>query len=98
GVGGVVQLAQRDEQRRDAAEPQLAVDTLGELLDRPQARLAPRLGERLREQNAALLAQPAAEVIDQLARVEPVIPDVEVALVREVAHPLAVLAYAGGHQ
>ena len=38
-----------------------------------------------------------AEALDQLARVETVVPDVEVALAREAAHRLAVLAHAVGH-
>ena len=87
----------RDQQRRDAAKAQLAVDALGELLDRPQARLAPRLGERLGEHDPTLRAQPTAEAIDELARVEALVPDVEVALAREAAHRLAVLAHAGRH-
>jgi hypothetical protein len=74
------------------------VNTLGELLDRPQARLVARLGERLREQDPTLLAQPPAETLDQLARVETVIPDIEMALVREVAHPLAVRPSALGQK
>src|SRR5690348_16780393 len=52
------QLSKRDEQGRDVAEPRHAVMDLGELAHRAQARLAPRLGEGLREQDATLLAQP----------------------------------------
>src|SRR6202035_1363353 len=94
---GVEQLAQRDQQRRHAAEAQLAVDALGEPPDRSQARLAPCLGERLREHDPSLRAQPAAEAIDQLACGEAVIPDVEVALVGEAPHALAVLTHAVTH-
>src|ERR1035437_8231130 len=63
-----------------------------------QARLLPRLDERLRERNPDLLAQPPAKVINQFARGESVVPDLTVALVRKPAHPLGVLPHAGGHE
>ena len=97
GTPLVEQVAERDQQRRDAAEAQLAVHPLGEPVDRPQARLAPRLGERLREHDPALRAQSPAEAVDELARVEPVVPDLQVALLGEAAHPLAILADARPH-
>src|SRR5947209_15638041 len=71
---------------------------LGELLDRAQARLPSRLGERRREQDSALLTEPASEVVHELARVNSLVPDVEVAFGGEVTHRLAVLAYAIGDQ
>ena len=87
-----------DQQRRDAAKARLAVDPLGELAHRPQARLAPRLRERLGEQDPALLAELAAEAADELARVDALVPDVEVAHLGKAAHRLAILAHARGHE
>ena len=73
-VGGLVasvrrveQVAQRHEQGRDAAKSQRAVDPLGELLDRPQARLAPGVREGLRKHETTLSAELPAEAIDELA-------------------------------
>ena len=49
-------VAKGDEQGRHASKAQLAVDPLGQPPDGPQARLAPRLGERFGEHDPAPLA------------------------------------------
>src|ERR1700722_39738 len=96
-AGWIDQLAQRHEERRHAAEPELAIDALGQLLDGAQAGLAACLGEPPRGQDPPPLAEPATEVIDELARVEAVIPDVEVALLGERPDPVAVLPHGREH-
>ncbi len=97
-IGRVVQVGEPDEQRRDAAKPRLAVDTLGELADGPQAGLLPRPRERLRERDPALFAEPAAEATDELTRIDPLVPHVEVADLGEPAHRLAILTDTRDHK
>jgi len=87
-------IAERHQQRRHAAKPQLAIDALGELSDGPKARLAPGLGERPSELDLSPLAEPSAEPIHELARRETLIPNVKVTLLGKAAHALAILAHA----
>ena len=94
----IERVAQGNEQRGDAPKAELAVDPLGQLRDRPQAGLAPAFGEGLREEDPALSAEPATESVDQLTGVQPVVPDIEVALGGEAPHTLAVLPHAGRHE
>ena len=97
-AGRVEELAEGHQQRRDAAEAQLAVDALGELPDRAQARLAPRLGERLGEQRSRPLAPslPPKRSTSSLA-VRRSYQTSRWLSSREAAHPLAVLADARRH-
>src|SRR4029079_13437430 len=52
-------------------------------------------GERPGERDSSLPPQLPAEPVDELTRRQAVIPDIEMALVREAAHALAVFAHAG---
>ncbi len=54
-------------------------------------------GERLRELDPALRAQLPAKAVDELAGVQALIPDIQMAFGREAAHRLAVLTHAGQH-
>ncbi len=88
------ELLAGDEQRRFAAESDLAVDGLGQLLQRPQAVLGARLADSLADP-LQLLRVVVFDRRQRLFDVEARVPDVEVALGGEVAHRLAVGANHG---
>ena len=93
-----MQIGEAHEQRRHAAKPWPPVAPLGELPHRTQARLLARLDERPRELDPALAPQSTAEAVDELARIDALVPHVEVADLREAAHRLAVLPDACGDE
>ena len=97
GLGRVVEVAERDEEWGDGAEAQLASRPLGELLEGADARLSPRLGERLVEMDPVLRAEPAAEARNEFAGDQPIVEDVEVALGGKATHSLPVGAHTAGH-
>ena len=85
----------RDDQRRVADDPALAVDHLGELAERPQAVLGPRLRDVLLEPLALLARGLPGEALDQVVDVEARVPEVHRPHPGEGAHRLAVGAGGG---
>ncbi len=91
-------LVERNQHRRVAGEPQLAVDPGGELRERAQAILTDRLRNVAVEGLALLLADLGPERLADLRHINSQVPDVEVAEPGELAHVLAVLACCRQHQ
>ena len=90
-------LPKRHEQRRHIAKARLPVNDLGQLAYRAQMVLAPRTRERSGEPELTLAVQPATELLDELAGVQALIPDVEMAHPGEPSHRRAILPDAVQH-
>ena len=86
------QLVQRGQQRRGAREAELAIDELRQLPHRARAGLAPPLGEGAANSSWPSASSRVPKRAVSSSASEPLVPGIEHALLRELAHPFPVLA------
>ena len=84
------ELLNRDDQRRVADDASLAVDDLGQLGERPEIVLHPLLGEVAFDPVETLRAHFPGPLLHDRLHLQPCVPDVERALLREIQHRKAV--------